>query len=313
MSDAVLSEAASAARRGGGRGVRALASAVVWPVFVAAIFAALGACVAQGLDELALLGVAPAFALVLVALERALPDRPQPPLWRDPQIANDVGHGLIGQGLAIPLGEVLVGTLAVAAAGLVGPGGAALWPTHWPLALQALALVAVADGLEYARHRALHTVPCLWRFHIVHHAIDRLHVAKASRTHLLDMLLRSALVYAPLVVAGAPPEVLVWYPLAVTIFGPIAHSNVAVRLPSWLHPLLLTPQVHCLHHARPLALSRSNYANVFPLWDVLFGTWSAPADHPRFEYGIEPDPLPSSFAAQLLWPFRGPWGTQRGG
>jgi sterol desaturase/sphingolipid hydroxylase (fatty acid hydroxylase superfamily) len=66
----------------------------------------------------------------------------------------------------------------------------------------------------------------------------------------------------------------------------------------------MTPQVHRIHHARPLALSCSNYANVFPLWDVLFGTFTPPADPPRFAYGIEPDPHPRDFSAQLLWPFR---------
>lgn len=303
MSDAVLGKPLAAAPRAG-HNARAFGSALVWPLFVSLLFAALAACTVLGQGALALLVVSPAFMVVLVGLERVLPDRPDAPLWRDPQIANDIGHGIVGQGLAIPLGELLVGALALVAADLVGPKSAALWPTHWPLALQALALVTVADGLEYARHRALHSVPWLWRVHILHHAVDRLHVGKASRTHLLDMLMRSALVYAPLVIVGVPPEVLVWYPFAVTIFGPIAHSNVAVRLPSWLHPLLMTPQVHRLHHARPLALSCSNYANVFPLWDVLFGTFSAPADHPRFEYGIEADPLPRSFAAQLLWPFR---------
>jgi sterol desaturase/sphingolipid hydroxylase (fatty acid hydroxylase superfamily) len=308
VSDAAFATPVEAAPRAA-RGARALASALVWPTFVSALSATLAACAARGQGELALLAVAPAFALLLVLLERLLPDRPQAPLWRDPQIGNDVGHGIVGQGLAIPLGELVVGALALVAGKLVGASALAIWPSHWPLALQALALVAVADGLEYARHRALHTVPWLWRLHVLHHAVDRLHVAKASRTHLLDMLMRSATVYAPFVILGAPPEVLVWYPIAVTILGPIAHANVAVRLPAWLHPLLMTPQVHRLHHARPLALSRSNYANVFPLWDVLCGTFCAPGRHAHFEYGIEPDPHPRAFAAQLLWPLRRRSGT----
>jgi len=281
-----------------------LASAAVWPIFVSAVALSYAACFARGEGMLALAGVPAAFSLLLVVLERLLPDRPDPPLWRDPQLANDVGHTALGQGLAIPLGDAVTVAAALLAAKLAGPSPFALWPLHWPLPLQVLLLVLAADGLEYARHRALHTVPCLWRVHVLHHAVDRLHVAKASRTHLFDMLLRSAAVYAPLVILGVPAEVLVWYAAAVTVFGPIAHANVAVRLPAWLHRVVLTPQVHRLHHARPLALSRSNFANVFPLWDLLFGTFSAPADHPRVEYGIEPDAHPRSFGAQLLFPLR---------
>ena len=80
-------------------------------------------------------------------------------------------------------------------------------------------------GLDTGFHR----VGWLWPVHALHHAVDRLHVGKASRTHLLDMLGRSLGTYAPLVALGVPPDVLVWYPAAVTILGPIAHANVDVR------------------------------------------------------------------------------------
>ena len=127
---------------------------------------------------------------------------------------------------------------------------------------------------------------------------------KASRTHLFDMLLRSLVVYAPLVVLGVPLEVLAWYPAAVTILGPVGHSNLDLCLPSWIHPFLLTPQGHRIHHARALALSSSNYAGVVPLWDVLFGTFEHPDHHPVPDVGIEPDPLPRDFLGQLALPLR---------
>ena len=72
-------------------------------------------------------------------------------------------------------------------------------------------------------------------------------------------------------------------------------------LPSFLHRCLVTPQEHALHHARPPGLSRSNYANVFPLWDILFGTFQHPDDHGDVAFGID-EPLPGSFAAQLALP-----------
>ncbi len=93
------------------------------------------------------------------------------------------------------------------------------------------------------------------------------------------------------------------YAAAVTVFGPVAHANVSLRVPSFLHRLVMTPQVHRIHHARPLALSCSNYANVFPIWDVLFGTFTHPDEVSSFDYGVEEGTQPDDFVGQTLAPF----------
>ena len=127
---------------------------------------------------------------------------------------------------------------------------------------------------------------------------------KSGRGHFLDMLLRNLVVYAPLALVGTPREVLLAYAAAVTVFGPIAHANVSVAVPSFLHRLVLTPQVHRIHHARAMALSCSNYANVLPLWDVLFGSFEHPDRTPAFDYGCEDDRRPQGFIDQILDPLR---------
>jgi sterol desaturase/sphingolipid hydroxylase (fatty acid hydroxylase superfamily) len=284
--------------------VRAVARVAVWPAFVAAVTGAFVWAFGSDLRDVAVLAVPAAFLLALLGLEAWLPARPGPPTWRDPQIANDAGHALVGQALALPLGELLFLGAAAGIAAEVAARGASPWPAHWPFAAQALLAVFLADGLDAARHRLLHGVGWLWPVHALHHAVDRLHVGKASRTHLLDMLGRSLGTYAPLVALGVPADVLLWYPAAVTILGPIAHANLDVRLPRWAHFVVLTPQLHRIHHARAVELSCSNYANVFPLWDMLSGTFIHPDAHPAPEVGVEPDPMPRGFAAQLLAPVR---------
>jgi sterol desaturase/sphingolipid hydroxylase (fatty acid hydroxylase superfamily) len=293
------------ASRRGAEPPRALARRAAWPAVVVAVTLSFAWAFAHAPRGAAVVGVPVAFIGVLLALEAWLPARPGASPWRDPQIGNDVGHAIVGQGLAGPLGEVLfLGAAGALAGEVAAQRGAPPWPTGWPFAAQALAAVFLADGLEYARHRLLHGVGWLWPVHALHHAVDRLHVGKASRSHLLDMLGRSLAVYAPLVALGVPADVLAWYPAAVTVFGPIAHANVDVRVPRWLHRLVLTPQVHRIHHARALELSCSNYANVFPLWDLVFGTFTHPDAHPAPEFGIEPDPMPRGFTDQLLAPLR---------
>ena len=67
--------------------------------------------------------------------------------------------------------------------------------------------------------------------------------------------------------------------------------------------VLMTPQVHSLHHSIDRVLSDSNYANIFPIWDIVFGTFSDPDRHAAGEIGVRDDPIPQDFLAQLLSPF----------
>ena len=65
----------------------------------------------------------------------------------------------------------------------------------------------------------------------------------------------------------------------------------------------MTPHVHRLHHSIDRSLSDTNYANIFPFWDHLFGTFSDPTLHVAGEVGVADDPIPSSFLGQFLSPF----------
>ena len=183
------------------------------------------------------------------------------------------------------------------------PLGATLWPTNLPFAAQVCLLLVVADGLEYWRHRLLHTVPWLWSVHALHHSVDRLHALKGGRNNFVDMALRGALVFAPLVALGVPREVLLWYPAVIVVLGPIAHANLALRFPAFMHRVLVTPPEHRLHHAADRGLADSNFAVVLPLRDVVFGTFSLPDDHAVPEVGIAGDPIPFGFLTQFVAPF----------
>ena len=115
---------------------------------------------------------------------------------------------------------------------------------------------------------------------------------------------RSIFVFLPLVLLGAPARWLPIYPAALLVLGPIAHSNLDLRFPRWLHAIAVTPPFHALHHARNRELSNSNFAGLFPVWDRLFGTFRHPAHFARPDFGIDGEVVPSGFLAQLAWPFR---------
>ena len=79
--------------------------------------------------------------------------------------------------------------------------------------------------------------------------------------------------------------------------------DVDVRVPLFLHRLVMTPQVHRVHHGQEVELALANYANVFPVWDVLFGTFRDPARGQPARFGIEDDRMPTSFWRQIAAPF----------
>ncbi len=248
----------------------------------------------------------------------------------DTQVGQAVGHQLGGGGDAGPLelaegrgdadgvaqggearlGEQGGGGVEQALDGLAAPllGGA--WLGGFLVALAGLS-IALLVGLARLERRLpadrshhLGNDPQRWN--------DLGHLLAGALTGVLDVLARFAVVFAPLALVGAPPLLLPVFTAAILLFGPLSHANLDLAASRWLYRLVLTPDVHALHHARRPELSDANFAVVTPLWDVVFGTFRHPDDwggRPK-RYGIEGERWPRGFGAQLLAPLRGP---ERGG
>jgi sterol desaturase/sphingolipid hydroxylase (fatty acid hydroxylase superfamily) len=275
----------------------------LWPSFVIASALAYGLAFWRGAAQESVLLVPAVQVLLLVAFEAWLPADRKRSLRSDPAWRNDVAHNVIGSGLGSALSDAIaVAATALLAGRVAALAGGSLWPGHWPLAAQAGLVIFLADGLETVRHRVFHLVPWLWPIHAVHHAGDRLHVLKSGRMHALDLAARGLCVFAPLALLGAPPEALLAYPAANSVFGPIAHANLDLSIGPWLHRWLLTPPVHHVHHARELELALHNYAPVLPLWDRLLGTFLDPSGAPQPPAGLADDPNPLGLWAQLVSP-----------
>jgi sterol desaturase/sphingolipid hydroxylase (fatty acid hydroxylase superfamily) len=264
----------------------------LWPLVVVA-----GVAVVLLVVNIGTLGI------VLVAEQLAPHRREWSPLT-DRQSINDLGHGLLQSQLGERIGGLVL--FAVATTSITVRAPLSIWPIEWPMALQVLLGIVIADGLDYWKHRALHTV-WGWRLHALHHGITRLHALRAARSHFGEVALRFLLVYAPLVAVGAPHAVLFWHAAIIGSLGMIGHSNARLRLPSPVHWLLMTPHVHRLHHSNERAIADTNFANILPLWDVLFGTFSHPDEHVLRGVGIIGDETPESFTRQLLAPFGWSW------
>ena len=247
-----------------------------------------------GSGDLVMLATTALTGVTLLAVERVRPLRPE---WRQPdgQLWNDLGHFVV----SFSLGSFAGAWCAQAA--IAAPLWN-LWPTRWPLLVQVLMGLILAEFFGYWQHRLLHSVPVLWPLHALHHSTSRMRFFKTTRIHAVDIGSSTFLWLAPLFALGASPAVVFW----VTAFGNFAaqtqHTNASLSTPPWLNRLVGTPAVHWLHHSLDLREGHSNFGMNLMLFDRIFGTYLPPPREPGLAFGIPNDFVPTGFLAQLALP-----------
>ena len=137
--------------------------------------------------------------------------------------------------------------------------------------------VIALDLVIYTQHVVFHHVPVLWRLHRMHHADLDIDVTTGVRFHPLEILLSLAIKIAAVVVLGVPALAVLIFEVLLNATSMFNHSNVA--LPPWLEPIarwiVVTPQMHQVHHSIVRAETDSNFGFNLPWWDRLFGTYRA--------------------------------------
>lgn len=160
----------------------------------------------------------------------------------------------------------------------------------WPDWLEILLSVIVLDFVIYWQHVLFHHVPWLWRLHRVHHADLDIDVTTGLRFHTLEILLSTLIKLATVLVLGASPLSVILFEIILNGTSMFNHGNI--RLPkfvdSLLRTVLVTPDMHRVHHSIILEETNSNFGFNVPWWDRLFGTYrSQPAaGHDEMTIGI---------------------------
>jgi sterol desaturase/sphingolipid hydroxylase (fatty acid hydroxylase superfamily) len=170
-----------------------------------------------------------------------------------------------------------------------------------PLWVQALGILILGDFIGYWMHRWFHGRR-MWDFHAVHHSSTDLDWLSSTRLHPVnDVLMRLAgtvpvvaLGFAPLAVAGIVP--------VLTLMAILVHANLDWN---WgpLRGVIVSPRFHRWHHTVETEARDRNFAGLFPVWDILFGTWYMPRDRLPERFGTQ-SPVPASLPGQLIYPFR---------
>jgi len=145
---------------------------------------------------------------------------------------------------------------------------------HW---FAVLVSVIVLDLVIYWQHVLFHLVPFLWRFHLVHHADLDIDVTTGLRFHTIEIFLSLGIKAVAIVLLGAPPVAVVAFEVLLNATSMFNHSNVqlALGIDSVLRWLVVTPDMHRVHHSWHERETNSNYGFNLPWWDRLFRTYRA--------------------------------------
>ena len=188
-------------------------------------------------------------------------------------------------------------------------GAGLLGRTHLPSWVLLILGVAGLDFFAYIAHVLLHKLPLGWRFHRVHHSELEVDVSTAFRQHPGETLWRLLWQCAGIAVFGLPFWIVALYLGLSSLNALLEHANV--RMSEWLdrhlRVLIVTPNMHKIHHSRLAGETDSNYSNIFSFWDRLCRTYTARVDFRSLRYGLDgaDDSRRQKLKGLIMEPFRG--------
>ncbi len=173
-----------------------------------------------------------------------------------------------------------------------------------------LVSILLLDLTIYAQHRVLHAVPLLWRIHRVHHADPEVDVSTALRFHPLEIVLSMLLKTGVVVAFGMSPASVLAFEIILNGAAMFNHTKASIPRPweRWIRMVIVTPDMHRIHHSTEPANASRNFGFSFPWWDRLFGSYRAPVGNGvRSPVGLPDGPAAPEHVRLpmlLLMPFR---------
>jgi sterol desaturase/sphingolipid hydroxylase (fatty acid hydroxylase superfamily) len=214
--------------------------------------------------------------------------------------------------------RLLIPTAAVGAALIAaGNGWGLLRLFELPLSVASLLGFLILDLAIYLQHVVFHAVPWLWRLHRMHHADLDIDVTTGVRFHPIEILLSMLIKIAIVLAFGIPAVSVLMFEVVLNATSTFNHSNVKMPalLDRVLRWLVVTPDMHRVHHSIVRHETDSNFGFNLPWWDRLFGTYRAApeAGHDGITIGLPifRDPRELRLDRLLTQPFREDRGLSR--
>jgi sterol desaturase/sphingolipid hydroxylase (fatty acid hydroxylase superfamily) len=244
--------------------------------------------------------------VLMAALEAWLPRRARgsPRLRRWPSNLGIVVVDTVVVRVLFPTAAVGV-ALAVEAqgGGLLGWLGAPFW-------LSVLLAVLLLDLAIYLQHVMFHAVPALWRIHRMHHADTDIDVTTGLRFHPVEIVLSMLIKFAVIAALGAPAVAVLLFEVLLNATSMFNHANLRLpaRVDAMVRRVVVTPDMHRVHHSVVPRETNSNFGFNLALWDRVFGTYRAQpeAGHDGMSIGLPQfrEPAEARLDRMLTQPFR---------
>ena len=178
------------------------------------------------------------------------------------------------------------------------------WLPEIPPWLYAVLGVLLLDFFgAYLAHYVEHKVKPLWMIHLVHHTDHKVDTTTANRHHPLESVVRFSFTLFGVFVVGTPIGVVMLYQSLSLVATQFSHANIKLpkkvdELISWV---IVSPDMHKIHHHYRLPYTDSNYGNLFAIWDRIFGTYMK-FDREAIVYGVDtfPDEIKNGNLVELL-------------
>ncbi len=228
-----------------------------------------------------------AAALLFILLERIFPYDKGQPFFREGFFSDLILYALLqSYVLSLVIGAFIYwidAQTGLSRLRLVG---------EWSVWAQVVFFVVTHDFYIYWFHRWQHRHKVLWRLHEAHHSAKQVDWIAGMRSHSLEILINQTIEFAPIILLGASPEVVLIKGAIDGIWGMWIHSNINVKTGA-LQFVINGPEMHRWHHAKEIKEGGLNYSTKLAIWDWLFGTAYLPKEKPS-GYGIADEQYPLS-------------------
>jgi sterol desaturase/sphingolipid hydroxylase (fatty acid hydroxylase superfamily) len=245
-----------------------------------------------------------AFAIFALA-ERLFPR--QNLLFRNRRWITHAGFFVTNIGIGRAISLISVTSAAVFA---TQRGWGALNLVDLPLWVQLLVSLVVYDFAVWGQHAAMHKSSLLWRMHQVHHSDRELDVTTALRFHPFELIISTAYKSLVIIALGAPAWIAIAVELWLGINALFNHSNIALprRLDYFLRYIIVTPDMHLVHHSIDPDEQRHNFGFGLTIWDRIFGRYLAESHAGRSNEIVglqsEQNTSPTKWGWSMVLPFR---------
>lgn len=180
----------------------------------------------------------------------------------------------------------------------------------WPVLVELVLAVVLLDLAIYLQHVATHKIPVLWLVHQVHHSDTEVDLTTGIRFHPIEIVLSMAYKFLVITLIGPSAFAVFLFEVLLNMFAMFSHANIKIpaKIDDLLRRVIVTPDMHRIHHSTRMRETDSNYGFNLSIWDHLFGTYiQDPKDgHNAMQIGLTPyqSRKPSKLVWSLMLPFK---------